>query len=79
MYDGLSINSFTHTAVTIPASRSRAIATTAFEFLFQHFMMRKFSGVFNDADATKREVVVASLRYKRLTQAVVGKAFSGKL
>ncbi len=40
------------------ASRSRAIAPAAFEFLFQHFAVRKFSGVFNDADATKREVRV---------------------
>jgi hypothetical protein len=56
MYDGLVTNSSAHTAATIPCNRSRAIATAAFEFLFQHFAVRKFSEVFNDADATKREV-----------------------
>jgi type I restriction enzyme S subunit len=45
----------------------------------QHEIVRRVGLLFERADAIDREVVVASRRCERLTQAVLGKAFSGKL
>ncbi|MHB8164196.1 MAG: hypothetical protein ACYDDV_07570 [Methanoregula sp.] len=45
----------------------------------QHEMVRHVGLLFERADAFDQEVVVAGLRCERLTLAVLGKAFSGKL
>jgi type I restriction enzyme S subunit len=45
----------------------------------QHEIVRRVSLLFERADAFDKEVVAASRRCERLTQAVLGNAFSGKL
>ncbi len=45
----------------------------------QHEIVRYVVMLFERADAIDREVVAASRRCERLTQAVLGKAFAGKL
>jgi type I restriction enzyme S subunit len=45
----------------------------------QHEIVRRVVLLFERADAFDREVAAASLRCERLTQAVLGKAFAGKL
>jgi type I restriction enzyme S subunit len=45
----------------------------------QHEIVRRVGLLFERADAFDREVAAASLRCERLTQAVLGKAFAGRL
>jgi type I restriction enzyme, S subunit len=45
----------------------------------QHEIVRRVGLLFARADPIDREVAAASQRCERLTQAVLGKAFSGKL
>ena len=45
----------------------------------QHEIVRHVGLLFERADAFDQEVVAASWRCERLTQAVLGKAFAGKL
>jgi len=48
-------------------------------FAEQHEIVRRVNALFERADAIDREVEAAGRRYERLTQAVLGKAFAGKL
>jgi len=45
----------------------------------QHEIVRRVNALFERADAIEREVVAANRRCERLTQAVLGKAFAGRL
>jgi len=45
----------------------------------QHEIVRRVGALFERADAIDREVVAASRRCERLTQAVLGRAFTGKI
>ena len=45
----------------------------------QHEIVRRVGLLFERADAFDHEVVAASRRCQRLTQAVLGKAFAGEL
>jgi type I restriction enzyme, S subunit len=45
----------------------------------QHEIVRRVGLLFERADAFDQEVVAASRRCERLTQAVLGKAFRGEL
>jgi len=60
MYDGLGTNSPAHThPIFRIASRSRAIATAAFEFLFQHFLKQipttPLSGIASGSSGSDKE------------------------
>jgi type I restriction enzyme S subunit len=45
----------------------------------QHEIVRRVGMLFKRADAIDREVAAAGRRCERLTQAVLGKAFTGRL
>ncbi len=45
----------------------------------QHEIVRRVGLLFERADAIDREVAAAGRRCERMTQAVLGKAFAGKL
>jgi len=57
----------------------RAMAVPLPPLAEQHEIVRSVDLLFERADVFDREVVAASWRCERLTQAVLGKAFSGKL
>jgi len=45
----------------------------------QHEIVRRVEALFERADTIEREVVAATKRTEALTQAVLGKAFAGRL
>jgi type I restriction enzyme S subunit len=73
-------------AIMEQTTRNQVSITKQAEFYFplppiaeQHEIVRRVGLLFESADAFDQEVVVASRRCERLTQAVLGKAFRGEL
>jgi type I restriction enzyme S subunit len=73
-------------AIMEQTTRNQVSITKQAEFYFplpplaeQHEIVRRVGMLFERADAIDREVAAAGRRCERLTQAVLGKAFAGKL
>jgi type I restriction enzyme S subunit len=81
MAEGEGIKKFgrgtTHTTIYYPEVKALHICLPP--IAEQHEIVRRIEALFDRADAIEREVVVATKRCERLTQAVLGKAFSGEL